>query len=300
MFNLMSSPKLRGYGYWVLNVMRGGNIIALMTVAVSSWIMIVMSGLTQHFYFFDTTTHFFISTISLFLILSELQFSRFLKDYFTNNWPIFGPDHSFVWLGLSMIMLGNNMLSNINKPAFNIDTLGLPLWRTVLASGILTITFGVFNLVVSLLFRDGANNITARMIRRDGNLAAAKVDQADIYSYSTHSARPVSYRADDEDAGHANKLKRMTQRYTSAIFGRKNNGYDDGDVEKRPNISGPMPVIRDNNDDDALPARNSPIAPGVARPDSAMHPMRHHRLNDDVSIYDAQSTYRPASGMNRF
>lgn len=46
-----------------------------------------------------------------------------------------------------MFALGFNILGNLNKPATSIEKLGLPLWRVVIAGGILTSIMGFFNVV---------------------------------------------------------------------------------------------------------------------------------------------------------
>lgn len=46
-----------------------------------------------------------------------------------------------------MIVLGLNMLGNMNKQATSQESLGLPFWRLLVASGILAIVIGFFNIV---------------------------------------------------------------------------------------------------------------------------------------------------------
>ena len=139
-----SSKSLAGPGYIVLNGIRALNIIALLSVAVASWVMIVMNIKTNHFFFFDAIAHLITSIISIFLIISE---ANLFSSYFEKNWPKFSNESGFVFLGLSMIVLGFNILSNLNKSATNIDTLGLPMWRIVIASGIVVSLMGVINIV---------------------------------------------------------------------------------------------------------------------------------------------------------
>jgi len=46
-----------------------------------------------------------------------------------------------------MMILGSNMLGNMNKEATSQKSLGLPFWRLLVASGCLAIVIGFFNIV---------------------------------------------------------------------------------------------------------------------------------------------------------
>lgn len=62
-------------------------------------------------------------------------------------------ESGFIFLGLAMIVLGFNILGNLNKTAASVTNLGLPLWRVVISSGILSSVMGLFNIIaVSQLF----------------------------------------------------------------------------------------------------------------------------------------------------
>lgn len=84
-----------------------------------------------------------------FLIVTELPL---FKGYISRNWPLFSPRSSFIMLGIAMIFLGNSILGNLNKQATSQESLGLPFWRLVIASGIIVLVMGPVNLLaVSLL-----------------------------------------------------------------------------------------------------------------------------------------------------
>lgn len=56
-------------------------------------------------------------------------------------------------LGLAMVILGVNILGNMNKESMSAKNLGLAFWRIVLGSAIIVLVLGVFNIVaVRLLF----------------------------------------------------------------------------------------------------------------------------------------------------
>lgn len=80
----------------------------------------------------------------MFLVVSELSI---LKSYFNTYWPLLSEKSGFLFLGSSMLVLGFNILGNLNKAATSVQNLGLPLWRVVIAGGILNSIFGVVNIV---------------------------------------------------------------------------------------------------------------------------------------------------------
>lgn len=80
----------------------------------------------------------------MFLLVSELSLFR---AYFARNWPLLSPSHGFVTLALAMVVLGINMLGNLNKPATTQKSLGLAFWRIVIGSGIVVFILGFVNLI---------------------------------------------------------------------------------------------------------------------------------------------------------
>lgn len=81
---------------------------------------------------------------TVFLLASE--FSLF-RHFFARNWPLLSPAHGFVTLALAMIVLGINMLGNLNKEAVSQESLGLAFWRVVISAGIIIFIMGWINLV---------------------------------------------------------------------------------------------------------------------------------------------------------
>jgi len=45
-----------------------------------------------------------------------------------------------------MVILGNNILGNLNKEATSQKSLGLPFWRVVIGSGIVVFALGFVNI----------------------------------------------------------------------------------------------------------------------------------------------------------
>jgi hypothetical protein len=148
MFSFSDSATKSGPGYILLNLLRVCNIIALLLVVVASWIMLVMTVKTSNFFFFDGADHFIMSCIGIFLIVSEVGL---FKKYFARRWPVLSNDSGLVALGLAMISLGFTQLGNLNKMATSVQNLGLPMWRVVIASGILSSVFGLFNIIAACI-----------------------------------------------------------------------------------------------------------------------------------------------------
>ncbi|KAK3321044.1 hypothetical protein B0T19DRAFT_256601 [Cercophora scortea] len=272
MFNLGENSKVRGSGHLILNALRAFTIIGLVVVMAASWAMIILSGLTGNFSFFDTASHFFVFGIAVFLVISELGL---LKKYYEKNWPVLSQSHSLAWLGFALVIMGCQVMGDLIKPAYTIDNLGLAMWRLVMAAGILSITHGVFNLVASVIFRDGTNGITARHIRADGNLAAP-VNKGSFYddypqAYShrdNYSQGGSSVHAKEEEVSAARRFTRMLNPKNLPNF---------RDFRKsKMQISAPIVHPSHDSDlesgDDRLSDRQSPIMPAVQRPPTALHP----------------------------
>jgi hypothetical protein len=158
-----------------------------------------------------------------------------------------------------MVIMGCHILGNLNRPATSIDNIGLPLWRLILAAGILAITFGFFNIVSSIVFRDRKNGITSRNIRSDGSLASGKNSFTDAYS-----ARSLSVKNEKPE-------KRWTQKFNLK--------------SGRPKISSPIiqqDVEQGNHSEWQDEDRRSPIMPHIQRPNTALHPMNtgHSRYSE--------------------
>lgn len=168
MFNILSlfqNFKKTGAGYVILNVIRVLNIITLGLIVAASWIMLVRTVQTSNFFFFDGVTHFATSTISIFLVLSELSL---FKGWFSRNWPLLSEDSGLITLALAMVILGCNLLGNLNKPATSQEAIGMPFWSVIIAGGILGLVLGVLNFIAHYAFRINKKGITSRQIRAHG------------------------------------------------------------------------------------------------------------------------------------
>ncbi|KIW05267.1 uncharacterized protein PV09_03799 [Verruconis gallopava] len=168
-----TSKRLAGPGFIILNVLRAMNIIGLLAVCVASFIMVIKTFTASKFFFFDGATHIITALSSMFLVVSECSL---FKRWYERNWPVLSNSHGFNFLGLAMIILGNNILGNLNKEATSQKSLGLPFWRIVIGSGVIVFSLGFINIIASLVFRDRKLKVTARQIRSKGAVALSDAE----------------------------------------------------------------------------------------------------------------------------
>lgn len=242
-FSMFKNLKLAGAGYVILNAIRVLTIITLGTIIAGSWIMLVKTVQNSDFFFFDSVSHFMTSTISIFLIVSELCL---FKRWFANNWPLLSEQSGLITLAIMLIIMGCQMLGNLNKDATSQEKLGLPFWRVIVAGGILGFVLGFLNLVAHFLFRLSKKGITSRMIRAHG----AKVLLDDLpKSMHSGSSGPRSFDLPT---------------YTKSTEGRASRfnfgGFKFGNPIRGSLISRPVPT--DTAQFKEWENRTTPISPG--------------------------------------
>ncbi|KAB8300906.1 hypothetical protein EYC80_002832 [Monilinia laxa] len=271
--------KQAGRGFLILNAIRVFNIIALLDVIAASWIMLVMTVKTSNFFFFDGVSHFITSSIGIFLIISELSL---FKQYFEDYWPLLCPHNGFLFLGLSMLALGFNILGNLNKTATSVENLGLPMWRVVISSGCLSAIMGGFNIIASLIF--STKDKPARQIRAHGATTVTN-------PYEKRLSLPSSIGNQDLPSYYSTPSDRRKSRFAFRLPLRHSQ-------ISKPVISDPQPYHPDlevGETYDTRTDRSSPIVPGVERPPTAMHP-----ANLRPPPAPRSSIYSVASNITRF
>ena len=256
----------------VLQILRILTMLVLSGVVVAEWCMIIRDGISEAFFVFHAIIHVFVSFFAIFLIISELGM---FKSYFYDNWPLLSDTHGLVWLGLIMVLVGSKLLGNLAEEANSQENLSMPIWRAVLAVGILNITFGFINIVCSFVYKTPM--YTAREVRAFGSKLDGK-NSAKEYDYDASTHRSTSVRSNEKQPA----WKRLTRPFV-------------GGVKKR-SISSPMPTADESHyavsdveagydGDESQHRRGSPIIPGVVRPPTALHPVNR---------------YSEVSHMNRF
>lgn len=243
MFSMHESSSLLGPAWYILQALRACNVLALVSVAMSSMIMVVKTNMITTFFVFQAISHTITCGVALMLLISELPQPRVVADFYRHNWPTFSTidacnrGHSLAWLGAWMVAMGVWVLGSLNT-ADLINDLSFPLWRLTLASGLLAIIFGVFNLIVSMIFRNSPHQITVRMIREHGanvynvrmastnyDLEAATLGSS-VRSDSIRKEKPMQFHHPFPAA-----VNRLSNNRFSKLF-MKN--------DKKPQISGPI------------------------------------------------------------
>jgi hypothetical protein len=273
---MFSFTKIAGKGYITLNIIRVLNVISLLLVAVASWIMIVVPAMNGDFNFFDATSHFITSGVSLFLIVSEVNL---FSGYFARNWPMLSSEHGFTFLGITMIVLGINILGNLNKSPTTEEKLGLAMWRVAIAAGILSLTIGVFNIISSIIFQDRKQGITARQVRTHGAVASS-ANSGKAFSSTSGSLR----RSDSLPTHNATTEERRKSRFGIKLPIRMSG------ISK--------PVANDPEQFSKWTARSSPVVPEVQRPPTALHPAYNYQAPPVPPA--PSSRYSVVSDMTRF
>lgn len=257
----------RGVSMVILQVLRACTLIGLATALVAFWVLAIKISMARAFFVFDAASLIFMSGISLFLALSELPLGGVGRRFFEHHWPAFSPRHGLGWLGFALIMVGCDILGQLNNPKVGPESLGKPWWRLVLASGILNLTFGLLNVVATFALHDWLSGQNVRVIRTIG--AASSSDQPSKEEYAS------SYASSSASGG--NKNKTIAGRIFGFALGKAKAkaGMGNGGPSSLPKfeISHPMPARNDNDaHDDYAEGQTSPIQPGVARPSNAFHP----------------------------
>ncbi|ERF76150.1 hypothetical protein EPUS_01484 [Endocarpon pusillum Z07020] len=244
--------SLAGPGYVILNTIRVLNVISLLAVIAACSVMLVKTFVVSKFFFFDACGHVVKAIIAGFLIFTEIPLFR---SYLARNWPLFSRDSGFVMLGVTMILLGNAILGNLNKEATSQESLGLAFWRIVIASGIVVIVMGFVNILSSYVFRDTKIGLNARQVRSHGAVAEQKVVSGD----STRKSFRKSF--------HLGRKDNLPSYYSNSVYSRSNSTRSEkaGSPLRGLQISNPTY----NNSEQFSKYSGSPE---VATPNLAHHP----------------------------
>ncbi|QPG93711.1 hypothetical protein C2857_001859 [Epichloe festucae Fl1] len=277
LLKLFKPAAIKGAGMVILQTLRVFSIITLLAISASCWVLIIKVNKDRAYFVFECASLVFTSIMSLFLLLSELPVKA-IQKYYRRTWPVLSDFHGHSWIGLAMVMIGCSILGNLNKPANDdADNLDPHFSKLVLASAILSLTFGLLYIIGSLIWRDGNEGINSRDIRDHGSLAKNGRGTLPDYSSSTGS--------------HSYSNEKKTSKLYTALWGKAKKETGEN-KSNRPTISGPFPAHQDIERDAGHDDRRSPIVPGVKRPDTALHPMNHS--------FARSSRYSEAAHLSRF
>ncbi|KAI0011709.1 hypothetical protein F4779DRAFT_175886 [Xylariaceae sp. FL0662B] len=256
MVGIKTRTGFQGHAYIILQIIRCCNIAVLLAVIVVSGIMMYFGKMPNGFQFFNDVTLAFIISVAGLLIWTEIPV-KYGKAAIAQNWPAFGDDRGFTWLGIAMILMGCHHLGALSRDTFS-KNVPFQVWQAIMGSGILAISFGVTNIIASLAFRNDKGRVRAREIRNRGATTQDVQFVPDYDSYRSNSVR---------------KEKRSS-------FWRFGKG-------EKPQIS--HPIAHDlEHGPDGHPGddRRSPVMPQVQRPPTALHPMNRTSLYSEASHID--------------
>ncbi|KAK0758223.1 hypothetical protein N5P37_009525 [Trichoderma harzianum] len=252
MAGFMKSPALRGAGLVVLQALRVATVITLLTAGAACWILIINVEKNKPYFIFECFTLFFVSVFCSLLAVSELAFAEFIKVYLRRMWPVLSDHHGLSWLGFGMIIIGCNILGMLNHDL----KMSSALSSLVLAAGILAFIFGFLNVVCSFIWCDRKEGITSRDIRANGSLAQSQRQ----YTEYDNSIRASPIRNE-----------KYRSKIASMFWKKEKDDYTNGHPEiSPPYTSHPARDIEAQSD--------SPIIPGLKRPDTALHPMNSRSI----------------------
>jgi hypothetical protein len=258
MIGMKSSAGFQGHAFIILQVIRFCNVAVLLAVMAASVLMLIFAKLPNGFQFFADIVHALVFTFAGLLIFTEVGIWQRGQAFVANAWPLLGPDRGFTGLGAIMVLIGCHLLGGLSSGTYHSDQVPSQISQVIIAAGIISLAFGFTNIIASLIFR--SEQVRARRIREAGAIARDSFPS------------------------------------TKDNYGSRSNS-----THKR-NISQPMPVTdhlrqgpTDYYSDDKSAAtfnvHQSPIMPGVKRPDSTFHPA--HRDN-------RSSVYSEVSHIDRF
>lgn len=292
MINMAEGSRWLGPAWWILQVLRVGNIIALLSIVASSVVMIIKTNIINNFFFFQAVSHVITCSVALVLIASELPQPAFVREFYRRSWPILSTvdacnrGHSLAWLGAWMVALGVWTMGSLNVDGL-VGKLSLPLWRLTLGSGILAVVFGSFNFVASLLFRNGPRGVTVRMVREHGaNVYDARTAAMPPAYDLEHASLGGSHRSDsvhDEKQRRGPPANRFSQRFAQGLSqGLKQNRVTRLFAkDRRPQISGPIAHQHQDEDVEALRHGQPHLEVSPGSPESGRMSWEAHSWEQD-------------------
>ncbi|KFH48305.1 hypothetical protein ACRE_007570 [Hapsidospora chrysogenum ATCC 11550] len=283
----------------LLQVLRVFTLIGLASVMAASWALAIKIDLDKPYFVFDAASLVFMSGIALFLALSELPFA-FCQNFFEMHWPAFSRHSGLGWLGLALIMIGCNTLGKLNNSKTDPEDIGMPWWQLVLASGILNLIFGVFNVVATWALHDYQNGNNVRVIRANGADASAGTLPRSIKSEYAGSGsiqapkKALWKRLWDRDSGKETTRPKITHYGPEAHTNENIDRARESSSSAPDGYNSPRHEHDTNNNDARSSLQMSPIDPTVPRPRFSQHPI-HKSDKRPTTFLSVSRVFRPQS-----
>lgn len=152
-------------GYLVLNAIRILNIITLLAIIGANMAFLIKTIRVKDstLQLFDGAQRALVILIVCFLLATEMP--KVFSGYFSRHWPAFSYQSGFLALGFAFLVLGCNVLSDLNKTTSTQENMGKHSYKMVLAAGAMAIGMSSINVIASVLLADRAKGLTARQVR---------------------------------------------------------------------------------------------------------------------------------------
>ncbi|ODA83775.1 hypothetical protein RJ55_02291 [Drechmeria coniospora] len=183
--------SLWGVGMVLLQILRAFTVITLAASAASCWVLVLKVDKSRNYFVFECASHFFMSILCVVLVLAEFPLVEAVSRHLRRTWPVLSDLHGLGWLGGVMVVIGCTLLGSLNRPAHDAENLGSHFSKLVVASSILAITFGLLNIICSLVWRDGKEGINSRHIRANGSLAESRRQSLPDYASNHRTASSI-------------------------------------------------------------------------------------------------------------
>ncbi|KAI1633945.1 hypothetical protein F4809DRAFT_652241 [Biscogniauxia mediterranea] len=264
MFGKKSESGFQGHAYIILQVIRCCNVAVLLAAMVACALMMIFAKMPNGYQFFGDVSLAFVLVVAGVLAYAEVGIGPG-QELIAKTWPVLGPHRGFSWLGISIFLIGCHLLGALSDDTYTNDSVPSQVAQVIMGAGIISLAFGVINVLASFAFRNRQSGVRAREIRNNGAITSN-----------------VSYR-DDYSSSHRSNSVRKEKRRTSIWAYAKN---------RKPKISRPIPQDVEQGCGDCPEDRSSPIIPEVQRPPTVMHPL----FNSGRQF----SHYSEASHIDRF
>ncbi|KAI0147752.1 hypothetical protein GGR57DRAFT_244115 [Xylariaceae sp. FL1272] len=239
MLGIKSNSDFQGHAYIVLQVMRFCNVAVLLAVEAATVLMLIFAKLPNGYQFFADAVHALVFAFAGLLIFTEIGFWDKGLKFIESAYPMLGEDRGFTGLGAIMALIGCHLLGELAHSTYTNDSVPPQVPQVILGVGIVTLAFGIFNIIASFLFRNKEGNTKARKVRADGAISRGG-SSASSNSRNNSLNKKISGPMPHHD------LEAQHQEF----YGSKD--------DDKSRYSGDF--------------RQSPVVPGLERPPTAFHP----------------------------
>ncbi|KAI1430582.1 hypothetical protein GGR50DRAFT_191294 [Xylaria sp. CBS 124048] len=244
------TPVIQGYAYIILQVIRFCNVAVLLAVMVASVLMLIFAKLPNGYQFFGDVVHAIVFFFAALLIFTEIGLWKKGQAFVASAWPMLGPDRGFTGLGTIMVVIGCHLLGGLSTNTYTSRGVPSQIPQLIIGAGIISLAFGVANILASLLFRN--DKVRAREVREAGATTRDFVINDNVARSNSARKAEISGPMPIHDQ-----------------FAPGTGNY-----------------YNENKSVSSFDSRHSPIVPEVTRPPTVLHPMNRTSHYSEASNMD--------------